>query len=858
MSVAPSQFGKGQADEPVAPAKSGKKNKKNKSSRDRGQSGGSEKAPENHDETLPLTNGAEDDSESQWTGISIGENADERDEEPGNGQNCNASEAAKDQSKDGPTKNAASKQISERMTEMFSNDELQMNMSRLITSLLINLSSPLSLLLVYFYVTLATCWHLWWEKKEPGQHAGRGDLATSDAGNAFEDSEAPGRGTQISVLGLHAKEGDVEGGESPGMSLVEHTNKPRTRSSFSHAPQLKKQRSSLLVDQNFRKVWEKKLSRFSVHESAARDFFYWTSCVLNMGLLAWCFSNDFRRVPLTEVFLPRWLMVGVILSRATKSVLKSYDSIDTRSEIRGAVQERIADRYQQAYKKWEKRNNQGWKLWEEASPEKKKIEKLKLSPKFQTVQPNFFSCNFSFSINMIAPDKPEYDSEQKEANPPVELCNYIDSCRDLICPQLLSRTPLKFPVRMWRQWQIRRGIEKLGDTSKDAAEWSKTVFDLTQLDIGLTECAHESLFKKHFDRIMQFEEVKLFLSYPEPKEKEEKEKIDQHLAAYRISFKYARALHKGAVPLPVLMDEVLIGGIVRTEWIILKCMVYAVGIFLITTAALIPAMTRDGSDSSKNRSPQNFGGYIVAACFIVFVFLNGFLMAVWYPTQLRNLFSQMTSGFRMFNVMLMGKKAATAECLPHVRVGDRKQMFSWYLLYSFFISSIQRRKLALEVGFGHGVVNVLLMCLFLFLDLLKIGPNWVDVEDSRNSTANRHLQGGTKPHDRHDNDEANWLPGVLFGETLIFMMLFLIFSLPPLLVGLRANQNNRRTVDLLWGHATESRAYLCRLEAERAWWDQDIKDVKASIELTESIAQRHSMQCFFLRPAGSKETTTSR
>lgn len=74
------------------------------------------------DETLPLTNGAEDDSESQWTGISIGENADERDEEPGNGQNCNASEAAKDQSKDGPTKNAASKQISERMTEMFSND----------------------------------------------------------------------------------------------------------------------------------------------------------------------------------------------------------------------------------------------------------------------------------------------------------------------------------------------------------------------------------------------------------------------------------------------------------------------------------------------------------------------------------------------------------------------------------------------------------------------------------------------------------------------------------------------------------------------------------------------------------------
>lgn len=83
----------------------------------------------------------------------------------------------------------------------------------------------------------------------------------------------------------------------------------------------------------------------------------------------------------------------------------------------------------------------------------------------------------------------------------------------------------------------------------------------------------------------------------------------------------------------------------------------------------------------------------------------------------------------------------------------------WYLLYSFFISSIQRRKLALEVGFGHGVVNVLLMCLFLFLDLLKIGPNWVDVEDSRNSTANRHLQGGTKPHDRHDNDEANWLPG---------------------------------------------------------------------------------------------------
>lgn len=67
---------------------------------------------------------------------------------------------------------------------------------------------------------------------------------------------------------------------------------------------------------------------------------------------------------------------------------------------------------------------------------------------------------------------------------------------------------------------------------------------------------------------------------------------------------------------------------------------------------------------------------------------------------------------------------------------------------------------------------------------------------------------------------------VEFGETIVFLSAFIIFSLPPLLVGVRANLLNRKTVDLLWGHATESRAYLHKLEKEFAKLEEELKQAE--------------------------------
>lgn len=72
----------------------------------------------------------------------------------------------------------------------------------------------------------------------------------------------------------------------------------------------------------------------------------------------------------------------------------------------------------------------------------------------------------------------------------------------------------------------------------------------------------------------------------------------------------------------------------------------------------------------------------------MFVFVNGSMMALWYPTQLRNLFSNMSQSLKMFNAMLMGGKAAAANLLPHVRVGNFDDITGCLLEFGIFLGNL--------------------------------------------------------------------------------------------------------------------------------------------------------------------------
>ena len=157
---------------------------------------------------------------------------------------------------------------------------------------------------------------------------------------------------------------------------------------------------------------------------------------------------------------------------------------------------------------------------------------------------------------------------------------------------------------------------------------------------------------------------------------------------HKLSFLYKQALENESVPVYVLADQLLLGGVVPTSSlyyvkVAAECIVNAVGVALMVFAAVLPAVVRD-----QQHAPQTVGDFVVMISFMMFVFVNGSMMALWYPTQLRNLFSNMSQSLKMFNAMLMGGKAAAANLLPHVRVGNFDDITGCLLEFGIFLGNL--------------------------------------------------------------------------------------------------------------------------------------------------------------------------
>ncbi|CAK9060740.1 unnamed protein product [Durusdinium trenchii] len=340
---------------------------------------------------------------------------------------------------------------------------------------------------------------------------------------------------------------------------------------------------------------------------------------------------------------------------------------------------------------------------------------------------------------------------------------------------------------------------------------SEIEYESMLLSERLCHLAHKSLLR-HLRRIQAFPtELEMRIDPTDSTNPTEDIISKDFMSVYRTAFENKK------MPLVVLAEQMLVGwpavqkGPLHYIGIAARLLLILLSIALFVFGALFPGLLRRGGGGSF--LPHNTWCKVVAVIFMLTLGQTGWLLGCVAPTQLQMLFSSMARSFRVLNSMLMGKRAAQAECVPYIRVCNIDDIVAWYELYALFIGSARRVKFPLEVGFAHNVLTVVGMSSLLV---------W------------------------HGIDPL-WQPGVLFGATMVFFIAFLVFSVPPLLVGLRANMLGRETINLLWGHATESRAYLHKLERElgkaktlgtKRELTAKIKEAKSAIDLTVDIAQR--------------------
>lgn len=194
-----------------------------------------------------------------------------------------------------------------------------------------------------------------------------------------------------------------------------------------------------------------------------------------------------------ELLLPRWLMIGVVLSEAMEYEMRSTDDLDSETEVRDALEGILESRFQ------------------------KNIRKLLNSPDtedtipdnicFGTKSPTCFSYTF-FGENG------EEEATGKNLPEPKEAVNQIadeaagenlpepkvamNQIADVICPKWIRATPLSFPVRIWREWQVLRGVKHLSKMAKgDERQLSRTTSTYNCCLDSLSRCLNSLIQRRN-------------------------------------------------------------------------------------------------------------------------------------------------------------------------------------------------------------------------------------------------------------------------------------------------------------------------------------------------------------------------
>ena len=275
-----------------------------------------------------------------------------------------------------------------------------------------------------------------------------------------------------------------------------------------------------------------------------------------------------------------------------------------------------------------------------------------------------------------------------------------------------------------------------------------------------------------------------------------------------LSPEYQKAVEKGeGVTLLVLAEQLLwwprhpsgmlyfLTLLAHVFW-----MCVAVACFVVVT--LVPDFLRDREINFD--FPANNWCKVVSVLWLMYAAKAFLIVFLRNPWKLLRMFAQNARTFRALNSMLKGKHVAGALCLPHIRVGTLDDIQAWYELHALAVASMQRRKQSLEIDFGLGFVTVLVMAGLLV---------W------------------------YSSSDPEWVPGVFECISLAAVLAFVFFSLPALFVGMQINLVGRKTINLLLGHAAESRAYMCqvRRDPRNARLAQE---AQAAIDFTEAVALR--------------------
>lgn len=228
------------------------------------------------------------------------------------------------------------------------------------------------------------------------------------------------------------------------------------------------QQSSTLTQEHGRaKLWCEVLKRNDLaQQSAEHSSSAIVSFLLNMGLLILIVSGDFSRVYLTEVLLPRWLMLGVLLSEATQYVMRSTDDLDSADEIWKELGTILERRFKDNIKN----------LFTSTETEDPTFLR------FAATSPTWFSYTFFHD---------ELPKDDEDLPGPKDA---MDRIADVICPKVIRVTPLKMPFRMWREWQVLRGVKHLSKIANDEMKCLSNIPNAPQTKNASGSSCQSSLF----------------------------------------------------------------------------------------------------------------------------------------------------------------------------------------------------------------------------------------------------------------------------------------------------------------------------------------------------------------------------
>ena len=339
-----------------------------------------------------------------------------------------------------------------------------------------------------------------------------------------------------------------------------------------------------------------------------------------------------------------------------------------------------------------------------------------------------------------------------------------------------------------------------------AMEHAQQILLLIDLHRKLVNCAHGSLDQ----RMMRLKELTWTITLTEKLSEEEDQRLNFFMSDYQEQYRNRQAVH-----LDKLAEQLLVGwpevdaGCLQCILTVARILWSVLALCLGYLAAIAPDFVRGKELNFHLHLPEDSWSKVVAIVFLSMMYLHFYVCFI-YPRGIMLLFTEMSKAYRIFSIMLTDKAAARALCVPYVRVDVPEDILNWYELYSYFILSTKRRKFSLEFSFAFNLLTVICLSSITTWEIVFF--------------------------------VKSWHPGILFCETIVILVSFLFFSMPPLFMGLRVNMLRRRTVDLLLGHAGEARAYLhyrTKHEINRGEQKTDVESGEDhAIYVAEMIANR--------------------